>query len=341
MSRSASRKRRRRRRLLVFLLLASAAAGGVGVWLEVRARLKAGRIASLESTRDGLRARLLALSAKDPVVASAPNADVLVGVPAGVATDLLGRITTRLVRQLEIELRDLRVRKAGFVHLKTFLGRTTPGLYRVDLRIHEVSGVLEPGTPKLVLESDRVDVALPVRVARGQGRATLHFRWDSRGIAGAACGDFRARIPVTGRVVPRTYPVSGSFSLALVDGTLVATPSFPDLAVKLQVEPSPETWKAFDRVLGQRSPPCRAALKLVDVPSLVRRLLDRGFTVRVPPRVFHPFRVPAALRREVRVGGRTHLVQMTPRLLALAPGVVWLGGDLKDEPDPAAPPPPE
>jgi hypothetical protein len=32
---------------------------------------------------------------------------------------------------------------------------------------------------------------------------------------------------------------------------------------------------------------------------------------------------------------------MTPRLLALAPGVVWLGGDLKDEPDPAAPPPPE
>jgi hypothetical protein len=140
LTRSASRKRRRRRRLLVLLLLAVAAAAGTRLWLEVRAREKAERVASLERTRDELRARLLALSAKDPVVASAPDADVLIGVPAGVATDLLGRVTARLVRQLEIELRDIDVRKAGFVHLKTLLGRTTPGAYRVDVRIHEVSG---------------------------------------------------------------------------------------------------------------------------------------------------------------------------------------------------------
>ena len=102
---------------------------------------------------------------------------------------------------------------------------------------------------------------------------------------------------MTGRVVPRTYPVSGSFTLELVDGTLVATPSFPDLEVNLQVEPSPETWKALDRVLAQRSLQCRAALKLADVPALLRRRLDRGFTVKVPPKVFAPFRLPAGLRR--------------------------------------------
>jgi hypothetical protein len=345
---SAPRRRRRWKRLLVLLLFAAAAAGGARVWLEVRARRKAERIASLERTRDGLRARLVALSAKDPVVASAPDADVLVGVPAAVAMDLLGRITTRLVRQLEVELRDVDVHKAGFVRLKTFLGGTTPGSYRVDLRIHEVSGTLEPGAPKLDLRGERVGVALPVRVARGQGRATLRFRWDSRAIAGAACGSFRARIPVTGRVVPRTYPVSGSFTLELVEGTLVATPSFPDLKVNLQVEPSPETWKALDRVLAQRSLQCRAALKLVDVPALMRRLLDRGFNVKVPPNVVAPFRLPAGLRREVRLGARTHVVQMTPRQLSLTPGVVWLGADVKgepgaevkDEPDAHSPSPP-
>ena len=274
-------------------------------------------------------------------MASAPDADVLIGVPAGVATDLLGRVTARLVRQLEIELRDIDVRKAGFVHLKTLLGRTTPGAYRVDVRIHEVTGVLEPGPPTLDLRGERVGVALPVRVARGQGRATLRFRWDSRGIAGAACGDFRARIPVTGRVVPRTYPVSGSFTLELVDGALVATPSFPDLAVNLRLEPSPETWKALDRVLGQRSLQCRAALKLVDVPALVRRLLDRGLNVKVPPAIFPPFRLPAGLRREVRLDGRTHLVQMTPRQLSLTPSIVWLSADVKGEPDAALSSPPE
>jgi hypothetical protein len=338
LTRKAGRKRRRRR-LLVLFLLAVAAAGGARVWLELRERRRAERIASLQRTRDELRARLLALSAKDPVVASAPDAEVLVGVPEGLATEMLGRITTRLVRQIEVVLRDLDVHKAGEVHTKSFL--KTPGRYRVDLRIHEVTGVLEPGAPKLDFRGDSIAVALPVKLARGDGRATLRFRWDSRGIAGLACGDFRARVPVTGRVVPRTYPVSGGFTLELVDGTLVATPSFPDLKVNLQVEPSPETWKEVNRVLAQRSPQCRAALKLVNVPALLQRVLDRGFNVKVPPRVFKPLRLPAVLRREVAVGGRTHLVLAAPRQLAVTPKVVWLGADVQSERGPAPPSAPE
>jgi hypothetical protein len=195
LTRKAGRKRRRRR-LLVLFLLAVATAGGARVWVEVRERQRAERIASLQKTRDELRARLLALSAKNPVVASAPDAEVLVGVPEGLATEMLGRITTRLVRQIEVVLRDLDVHKAGEVHTKSFL--KTPGRYRVDLRIHEVTGVLEPGAPKLDFRGDSIAVALPVKLARGDGRATLRFRWDSRGIAGLACGDFRARVPVTG-----------------------------------------------------------------------------------------------------------------------------------------------
>jgi hypothetical protein len=306
------------------------------VWLELRARQRTERIAALERARDELRARLLELSAKDPVVASAPDTAILLGVPRAVATDLLGQVTTRLLGQVRIELRDVKVHKAGLVKVKTPLGRMTPGSYRVDLRIHEVSGVIEPGAPKLEFRGERVGVALPVRVARGQGRATLRFRWDSRGVSGAACGDFRVRIPVSGRVVPRTYPVSGSFALELVDGTLVATPSFPDLKLRLQVEPDAETWKVVGRVLSERSLGCRAALKLVDVPQLLRRLLDRGLTVKVPPRVFRPLRLPVGLRREVRLGGRTHLVGMTPHELSLTPHVVWLGADLKDEPGAAS-----
>jgi hypothetical protein len=325
---------------MAVLVLGAAAAGATWLWLEGRARQQQERIASLEATRDGLRERLAALSAKDAVVASAPDADVLIGVPEAVAADLLGRVTASLVRQVVIELRDLDVHKAGVVRLKTFFGRTTPGAYDLNVRIHEVSGVLEPGSPKLDFRGGRLAVALPVRLARGQGRATLRFRWDSSGISGAACADFRARIPVTGRVLPRTYPVSGSFALALVAGALEARPSFPDLAVKLQVEPSPETWKALDGVLGQRSLQCRAALKLFDVKALAQRLLDRGFTVPIPPSLFKPLRLPAGFRMDVRVGGRTHHVQMAPRELSFAPGLVWLSADLRDERSPSPVPSP-
>jgi hypothetical protein len=129
--------------------------------------------------------------------------------------------------------------------------------------------------------------------------------------------------------------VTGSFALELVGGTLVASPSFPDLKVNLQVEPSPETWRELSRVLGERGPQCRAALKLVNVPALLRRVLDRGFDVKVPPRVFAPLRLPAGFRREIAVGGRTHVVLTAPRRLAVTPKVVWLGADVRSEPGPA------
>jgi hypothetical protein len=330
-------RRKRRIGLLVAFLVVFAGAGTTLAWLAFREVRRAERVASLRKTRDELRARLLALSAKDPVAASAPDAEVLVGVPESVATEMLVRIATRLVHQVEVVLRNLEVHKAGELHTKSVV--KTPGRYRIDLHIDEVKGVLEPGPPRLDFRGDRVGISLPVRIARGEGRATLRFAWDSRGIAGLACGDFRVRIPVSGRVVPRTYPVTGTFALELVNGALVATPYFPDLKVNIQVEPSPETWKQVDRVLKERSLQCRAALKLVDVPTLLRRRLERGFNVKVPPRVFKPLRLPAALRREVTVGGRTHVVMTTPRELALAPRIVWLGADVKGEAQPLPPAP--
>ncbi len=322
-------RRRRRVALLVLFLSVSAVAAGTLVGLGLRASTRAERIASLQKARDDLRQRLLALSGKDALLASAPDAEVLVGVPEGVAARMLERVTSRLVRQVQVVLRDLDVRRAGEVRTQGFV--KTPGRYRLHLRIHEVTGVLEPGAPKLDFRGDGIGIALPVRIARGEGRATLRFAWESRGIAGLACGDFRAEIPVSGRVVPRTYPVRGSFALELVDGVLVATPSFPDLEVNLQVEPSPETWKEVERVLSERSLQCRAALKLVDVPALLRRRLERGFDVKVPPKVFRALRLPAALQREVTVAGRTHVVLTVPRELALTPKVVWLGADVKGE----------
>ncbi len=323
--------------LLVLFFVVSAVAAGAFVWLALRESGRAERIFSLEKARDELRGRLLALRGKDPVLASAPDAEVLVGVPEGVATEMLGRIASRLVHQVEVVLRDLDVHKAGELHTQGFV--KTPGRYRVDLRIHEVTGLLELGTPRLDFRGDRVGISLPVKLVRGEGRATLRFAWESHGIAGLACGDFRARIPVSGRVVPRTYPLSGAFALDLVDGALVATPSFPDLKVNLRVEPSPETWTAVERVLSERSLQCRAALKLVDVPALLRRRLERGFDVKVPPRVFKPLRLPAALRSEVTVSGRARVVLTAPRELALTPKVVWLGADVKSEtrPSPSAP----
>jgi hypothetical protein len=241
-----------------------------------------------------------------------------------------------------VELRDLRLLKAGEARVGTPFGRRTAGAYALDVHVHEVRARLEPGPPEARFAGKRIDVALPVRLTRGEGRATLRLRWDSKGMAGAVCGDFQARIAVEGTLVPRTYPVKGSFGLDLEGGRLTAVPSFPDLELRLEVEPRPATWRAFGRVLRQRSWRCRAALGMVDVPGQVRRLLHKGLRVKIPPRVFKPLPLPAAASPQVTLEGRTYRLDVTPRAISIGPRVVWYSAAVRarrtDEP-PASPQP--
>jgi hypothetical protein len=329
---SPTRKKPRRwRRRFLLLLIVVVAAGGAVLWPVWHEATPERRIAGLERTRDALLARLAALRTRDPIVSSAPAGDLAIGVPESVGAALLGEITTGFLRKVTIDLHDLRVHKSGRARIKTLFGRMSAGAYALDVRIHEVRGTLEPGKPKLHLSRERAAVEVPVSVVRGEGRATLAFRWDSRGIGNVACEDFAVRMPVTGRVLPRTYSVKGGFDVALAGDELLARPRFPAVRLKLAIEPSAKTWEDLDRVLGKRSFRCRAALKLVDVPGLVRGLLDRGIGVTVPQSVFRPLRLPAGLERNLTVGGRTHALQVTPREVRMTPSVLWYAADVRAE----------
>ena len=116
--------------------------------------------------------------------------------------------------------------------------------------------------------------------------------------------------------------------MELTGDSLVATPSFPDLEVNLKIEPARESWEALDRVLRERGFPCRAALRAADVPGLVRRLLDQGLKVKVPPKVLRPLRFPSGLQREVTLGETTYELRVAPRQLLVSPRVVWYAADV-------------
>jgi hypothetical protein len=322
-SRKARKKKWRRRLALVGLLAVSLAAG-----FGWRAWRREARLAALERTRDALRAELASLRARDAVTGAAPEGALLVGVPEQAGAEIVRHLTAGFLKRVEVELRDLRVRRSGPVRVKPLVGRMTAGVYALDLRIHEVTGVLEPGVPRMRYEEGQVGLDLPVRIARGEGRATLRFRWDSKGVTGALCGDFEARIPVRGIVVPRTYPVRGRIAMELAGESFVATPSFPDLEVNLKIEPARESWEALDRVLRKRGFQCRAALRAADVPGLVRRLLDQGLKVKVPQRILRPRQFPAGLEREVTLGETTHELRVAPRQLLVSPRVVWYAADV-------------
>ncbi len=313
-------------RLLWLLLLFALGLAGLLAWQE------AAGVASLERTRDELRQRLTRARAADPRLRQAPDADLLIGMPLGFTSALGQKLTQGLLEQVQVSLRGIRVQKEGVVKTRVLLGTIQPGHYALDLTLHEATALLKPGAPRVDFQGNRLRVSVPVTVTQGQGRATAKLEWDSRGLGKLVCEDFNLTQPVAARVVPRTYDVKGAFVLSVEGGVLVARPDFPDIVLRVGVEPSEETWKAIGEAIEKRSWMCQAVLKRVDVPRLLKDWLAQGFEVSIPRNVFKPIRLPAAVQQSVTFEGKAYALAMRLLDLRLTPEILWYGADVKVRP---------
>jgi hypothetical protein len=286
-------------------------------------------LTTLERRRDALRARLAKACARDPRLARAPEADLIVGMPLSLTSRILRHITQGFLGQVEIVLRDLEVHKEGVVRAKTMMGTLRPGRFRLDLTLHEARALLEPGPPRAELTGSRLAVSLPVTVARGDGRATVTLDWDSQGLSRVACEDFRIQERVEGQVVRRTSQVKGTFLLSVEDGALVAEPDFPDARLGLSVEPSASTWRSVENAIEKRSWKCEKALEWVNVPKLLRGLLERGFEVKVPRKVFKPLRLPVGLQRSLVFEQKRYDLDLKLLDLRVTPDILWYGAGVQ------------
>jgi hypothetical protein len=195
------------------------------------------QIARLERERGELRVRLDGLLATDEGARSMPETPVRIGVPTSLARRLIETVSSGFVDQITLQLSNLKAKKSGTVRKVV-----TIGAYDLDVTIDRVSGELRTTRPDVHFEGNAVKLALPVRVASGSGQATVRFKWDGRNLAGAACGDLDVEQVVSGSVKPRDYSVSGTLQLQATGSRILVTPRIPPLRVKLEVEPSKQSW---------------------------------------------------------------------------------------------------
>jgi hypothetical protein len=285
-----------------------------------RGASEAERIAALERERDRLRGRLAQLAAGDALRRQAPAGDVLLGVPTSLARSLVAKVMTGLVDGVTLVLHDIHVRKQATVKKVVTLGS-----YELDVTIDEVRATLKTGTPELAFGGNRIDVKLPVRLDRGAGRARVRFRWDGRNVAGMVCGDMDVTRDVSGNVRPATYPVRGALLLSAEATEIVATPRFPELKVKLVVEPSAASWAAVEQLLDEKTGTCGYVLEKADVKGRIQEVVGRGFVVRLPTERLKPVRLPAAVRRSVAVADRSLALDVKLGGLGITPEMLWLG----------------
>ena len=319
--------------LAVLVLVPAAAVGFLAVKYRPRASREdpvavAREIASLKAQRDSLVARGDTLVKNAELLQRIPSGDVLIGLPTPFVDQLVRDIITGWFHDVELHLKGLRVRKAGEVKAKMVVKKRTIGSYDLDLTLDDVRGKLQPGEPKLSFGGDIIRIALPLRVASGSGKATIKFVWDSKGMASPVCGELAATREVSGTVRRADYDVQGRMVLSAVSGALMADPDFPELAVRLFIDPSPESVKVLEDLLATKGGACGIAVGKAKVGDRVLGLVDKGFLVKIPQKFFRPLRLPIAVETSVPMQDNRMALKVTPSGLAVTSAAIWLGANV-------------
>jgi hypothetical protein len=323
--------------VVLIAVLAVAAIAGGGGYLVQRVRGRAlgppptkARIEALRAERDalGARAREVIIRHGERSLTAAPKAGIMIGIPTSFTRSIVEQVVTGLFGETTLTLRNLKVHKEGKLKAKILIKKRTLGEYVLDLKIHEVHGLLKPGKPTLVFGTNTIDLGLPVRLAEGTGNAELNFKWDSKGTANLICGDTEVSRTIGGGVAPQDYSVKGSFGISADNEKLVLRPRFPDLAVRIFVDPSEDAWKLVEEVVKDRPKGCEIALGKVDVKEKLSGLLGKGFNVKIPQKIFKPIRLPAGVSQSLEIQGIKVDLEVRPAGVLVADDRIWYGADL-------------
>ena len=289
------------------------------------------QLEALRAERDELQKRLrtAVIASGEKSIAQAPQAGLMIGIPTSLTRSILDQVVTGLFQELTLTLKNLKVHKEGAVKAKMLIRKRQVGAYVLDVQIHEVQGVLRPGRPKVVFSRNRVALELPVKLAEGRGKADIRLQWDSKGLAAnAVCGDVDVTKAVTGGVIPQDYELAGAFTIAASGEKIMLTPDFPELAVRLFVDPSEQAWAAVDEVVKGQRKGCEIALDKVDIKAQLAKILGRGFNVKIPPKLIRPIQLPAGVSQSLEVQGIRLDLQLRPTGVLVASDRLWYGADL-------------
>jgi len=280
-------------------------------------------IERLEKERNELRSRIGEGVAADPRIAGIPTTGVRVGVPTDLARRLITDVVTGFVDQVTLKLGNIKVHKAGRVKKIVTIGE-----YVLDVRIVDVMGKLATGEPTVRFGGNEIGLDLPVRVKSGTGSAVIDFEWDGKNVSGAVCGDMQIQQTVSGSVKPAEYPVSGALRLTATAQQILAAPRFPEVRIRIQIVPSPDSWAAVQGILDSKEGICGWALEKVDILGILQKLIDKGFNVRLPTEKIKPVAVPVGIAPTMTVRDQEITIAVEVSQLAITEHMLWLGADV-------------
>lgn len=308
------------------LALACGPSGPEGVELGASSRPA---LDSLRAEVASARAELDRRLARDTVLRTAReyDADVVVGLATELVTRVLHTATLTYLDDVRLHIEpDVTVREGEEVRVSLGPVDVTAGRWDLRVTVERIEAVLAVDTVELtVADSARIEVAVPVRVERGSGRAVIDFAWDATTAASVVCRDFRVRETFRGTVAPYGERLEAALVLEPEGRRIVASPRYTGDRLSVSPEPTPEAWRRVREILESQNSifRCGLAISPDDLERRLRRLLRRGFRFEFPEAVLRPVTLPTVLTEEVTIADRRFTVAVRPVELRLDPERLW------------------
>jgi hypothetical protein len=286
------------------------------------------RIEKLKMEYRDLHRRFEKAVASEPLVASAfsDRGQVVLAIRSGLIEDLAGNVASRYLDRVTVNLGDMNAHGSGELNKNTFLGKVKLGEWSVRADLGTMLGHLRAAPPVVGLRPpDLILIELPVDIEESVGDATLHFAWDSSGVANAVCKDFEIAQAIKGRVLPQRHTLKGTLRLANAGGRLTETPLFPDRRIQVRMDLTPESWAAVEKTLRSQdtASKCGMFAKASDGLSFLKELAAKGISVRLPDSIFRVVDLPAQLQESVLVNKRPIGLRVTSESLRVETATLW------------------
>jgi hypothetical protein len=285
-------------------------------------------MAMLKETYDHLHDRLEKASATDPVLQSAfaEKGQIVLAIRSGLIEDLAGSVARRYLDKVTVDLTDVDAHGGGELRRKTILGRVKVGEWDVNVDIGDLAGNLQAGAPRVGLRApDLIDVDMPVDVQESEGAATLHFSWDSSGVANVVCKDFEITREIRGRVLAQRHSLTGALRLANTGEELTAAPVFPNRKVQLSLDLTPKSWATVEAALRTQDTFGKCGILMDPDRGMgrLRALAARGVKVKLPDSMFRTVSLPARVQKSVKVNDRKIELTVEARSLRVEGSTLW------------------
>ena len=166
---------------------------------------------------------------------------------------------------------------------------------------------------------NRVDLAIPVHVDRGEGLADFFFSWDSAGLANLLCKDFQFTDKLKGTIVTADYPLRAGYVLSATAKTIAATPVFPPQKFRLRLDLTPESWTRVQRAFEDQDSfgKCGVAIDPQKAMERLKEIGQRGFDVKLPKSLIRGIDLPASVEQQVNVDDNIVALTVKPGVLSL------------------------